>query len=182
MVNAVVISPSGAVGDIQIPAKTSDVLEWIRKKYKNPEFQFQGKIQDPIKDTNWLTIFASAIGSDDQTNHHILPSPFEEETYYGPIIILSTESEDQDEYSPNISTYVGIKADHYETVYQEWTFSEEEEEIPDDDAEEELEKDLDTSGQESDEQDPSDVTDAKESRPKKRGKSKSADTASKPAK
>ncbi len=51
-----------------------------------------------------------------------------------------------------------------------------------DDAEEELEKDLDTSGQESDEQDPSDVTDAKESRPKKRGKSKSADTASKPAK
>ena len=139
MVNAVVISPSGAVADIQIPAKTSDVLEWIRKKYKNPEFQFQGKIQDPIKDTNWVTIFASTIGNEDQTNHHILPSPFEEETYYGQIVVLSTESEDQDEYSPNISNYVNLKADHYEAIYQEWTFSDEDlEESPDDEAEEEL--------------------------------------------
>ena len=51
-----------------------------------------------------------------------------------------------------------------------------------DDAEEELEEDLDASKLESDEQDLSEVSDLKESRPKKRGKSKLAGTAIKPAK
>lgn len=128
MVNGVTISHNGTVGDISIPAKTADVLDWIRKKYKNSEFQFQGKIQDPIKETHWLSVFASSEGDEDQANMHILPSPYDEETYLGNIVILATESDNQDEYEPNVSSYVNLKADHYNTVYQEWTFVEDEEE------------------------------------------------------
>jgi DNA-directed RNA polymerase subunit M/transcription elongation factor TFIIS len=138
MVNAVVILANGTIGDIQVPAKTPDVLEWIRKKYKNSEIQFQGKIQDSIKDTHWLSIFSATNGDDDQTNQHMLPSPFDEETYTGPIVILATESEEQDQYDTHVSSYVNIKADHYETVYQEWTFAEDaDDEIIENDNEEE---------------------------------------------
>ena len=134
MVNCVVISINGTIGDIQIPSKTVDVLEWIRKKYKNPEIQFQGKIQDSIKDTHWLSIFAATNGDEEHINQHMLPSPFDEESYTGHIIILASESDEQDEYDANVSEYVNLKADHYETVFQEWAFAndeEEEEAIPD---------------------------------------------------
>ncbi len=133
MVNAVTISFNGTIGDIQIPTKTSDVLDWIRKKYKNNDIQFQGKIQDPIKDTQWLAIFACSDGDDEYTNVHILPSPFHEEVYIGNIVILATESDNQDEYEQNISSYVNLKSDHYNNVYQEWTFADEEE--PEEDVE-----------------------------------------------
>lgn len=128
MVNGVVISTNGSIGDIQVPVKTTDVLEWIRKKYKNSEIQFQGKIQDSIKDTQWLSIFAATNGDEDQINQHMLPSPFDEESYTGQIVILATESDEQDEYEPNITSYVNLKSDHYDTVYQEWTFAETESE------------------------------------------------------
>jgi transcription elongation factor S-II len=127
MVNGVVISPNGTIGDIQVPAKTADILEWIRKKYKNTEIQFQGKIQDSIKDTQWLSIFAATNGDEEHTNQHMLPSPFDEETYTGAIVILATESEEQDQYDPSVTSYINLKSDHYETVYQEWTFADEEE-------------------------------------------------------
>lgn len=125
MVNGVTISSNGTIGDIQVPSKTGDVLEWIRKKYKNTEIQFQGKLQDPIKDTQWLSIFASTLGDDEHTNVHILPSPFHEEVYIGQIVILATESDNQDEYDTNIASYVNLKSDHYNIVYQEWAFAEE---------------------------------------------------------
>jgi transcription elongation factor S-II len=128
MVNCIAISATGTISEIQIPAKTTDVLEWMRKKYKNQEIQFQGKIQDPIKDTLWLTIFASTVGDEEHSNQHMLPSPFDEETYYGPIVVLSTDNDNQDEYEPNISKYSNLKSDHYDAVYQEWTFAEDEEE------------------------------------------------------
>lgn len=137
MVNCVVISTNGTIGDVQIPSKTIDVLEWIRKKYKNSEIQFQGKIQDSIKDTHWLSIFAATNGDEEHTNQHMLPSPFDEETYTGQILILASESDEQDQYDANVSAYVNLKSDHYETVFQEWTFANDEdeevegEEIPD---------------------------------------------------
>lgn len=155
MVNGVTISHSGTVSDVSIPAKTSDVLEWIRKKYKNTDIQFQGKIQDPLKETQYLSIFASTDGDEDQINMHILPAPFHEETYIGNIVILATESDNEDQYEQNISSYVNLKVDYYNSVYQEWTFDEESEEeedvevdgddeededvIPDDEEEEEEE-------------------------------------------
>ena len=142
MVNGVVISINGTIGDIQVPAKTIDVLEWIRKKYKNSEIQFQGKIQDSIKETQWLSIFAGTNGDEEHINQHMLPSPFDEESYTGQIVILATESEEQDQYDTNISAYVNLKSDHYESVYQEWTFAEnesEDEDIVDVENEEETE-------------------------------------------
>lgn len=127
MVNCVVISTNGTIGDIQIPSKTVDVLEWIRKKYKNSEIQFQGKIQDAIKDTHWLSIFAATNGDEEHINQHMLPSPFDEESYTGQILILASESDEQDQYDANVSAYVNLKSDHYETVFQEWTFANDEE-------------------------------------------------------
>lgn len=134
MVNCVVISTNGTIGDVQIPSKTVDVLEWIRKKYKNSEIQFQGKIQDSIKDTHWLSIFAATNGDEEHINQHMLPSPFDEESYTGQILILASESDEQDQYDANISAYVNLKSDHYETVFQEWAFANDEEDegdIPD---------------------------------------------------
>lgn len=128
MVSGVVIAVSGTITDVSIPAKTADVLEWIRKKYKNTNIQFQGKIQDPTKETRWLSIFASISEDDENINQHMLPSPFDEETYGGSIIILATENENQDDYEKSVSNYVNLKPDEYETLYAEWTFDIEEEE------------------------------------------------------
>jgi len=114
MVNGVVISVSGNVNDITVPVKTTDVLDWIRKKYKNTSIQFQGKLQDPLKETRWLSIFAS-ISDDEDPNQHMLPSPLDEETFCGPIVVLATENEDQDDYEKPVSAYVNLKQDEYET-------------------------------------------------------------------
>jgi DNA-directed RNA polymerase subunit M/transcription elongation factor TFIIS len=131
MTYGVCIYTDGSVNDVQIPAKTVDVLEWIRKKYKSSEFQFQGKIQDPLKETQWLSVFASPCDNPDMTNSHMLPSPFDEETYSGNIVILATESDDQDKYDAHISNYVNLKAVDYNALYQEWTFADNEEDVPD---------------------------------------------------
>ena len=122
MVFGISISSSGTISDFTITNKTTDVLEFIRKKFKNPNIQFQGKIQDPLKDNLWISVFASTEGSDDNVNQHMLPSPFDEETYCGSIIMLSSSSEEQDEYDPNVNSYTNLKSEHYELLYQEWTF------------------------------------------------------------
>ena len=128
MVSGILVAVSGSVSELVIPPKTSDVLEWIRKKYRNTGIQFQGKIQDPTKGTRWLSVFACVSTDDENVNQHMLPSPFDEETYVGPIVILATESEDQDDYEKSISSYVPLTTDEYETLYAEWTFDIEEEE------------------------------------------------------
>lgn len=128
MVNGVAISHTGVISDITIPVKTTDVLDWIRKKYKNPSVQYQGKIQDPTKETRWLSVFAGISDDEETINQHMLPSPFDEETYGGTIVILATESEEQDDYEKSAALYVNLKHDDYETLYAEWTFSIEEEE------------------------------------------------------
>jgi DNA-directed RNA polymerase subunit M/transcription elongation factor TFIIS len=126
MVYGVVIAVNGHITDVSIPAKTSDVLDWIRKKYKCTNIQFQGKLQDPIKETRWLSIFASTEGDDENT--HMLPSPFDEDTYTSQIIVLATQTENQDSYESPVSLYVDLRADEYETLYQEWTFAIDEDE------------------------------------------------------
>jgi transcription elongation factor S-II len=128
MVNGIVIAVNGTVGDLTIPVKTNDVLDWIRKKYKNNGIQFQGKIQDPTKETRWLSVFACISEDEENVNQHMLPSPFDEETYTGNIVILATESEDQDDYEKAATSYINLKTDEYETLYAEWTFDIEEDE------------------------------------------------------
>jgi cobalamin biosynthesis protein CobT len=144
MVYGVCISTTSVYSEFQIPAKTSDVLEWIRKKYKNSEIQFQGKIQDPLKETRWLCVFASVTGDDDNVNSHMLPSPFDEETYYGPILILSSKDDNQDSYQQSVASYENIRSEEYETLYSEWTFAvddlEEEDEIEEEAVEEDEEE------------------------------------------
>lgn len=151
MVNGVTISYSGTVSDIIVPSKTQDVLDWIRKKFKTPSIQFQGKIQDPLKETQWFSVFASTEGDEEHTNMHMLPSPFQEETYIGTIVILATESENQDEYEQPISSYVSLKSEHYKSAYEDWVTddiseSDEEdievEEEPDEDVEEIIEEEI----------------------------------------
>ena len=44
MVVATAIGVSGVLSELVVPAKTSDVLEWLRKKTRQPALQFQGKI------------------------------------------------------------------------------------------------------------------------------------------
>jgi len=147
MVNSVVISVAGSLGEVQIPSKTTDVLEWIRKKYKNSDIQFQGKIQDPTKSSRWLSVFAAISTDDENINQHMLPSPFDEETYSGNIVILATESEDQDDYEKHISSYVNLTTDEYETLYAEWTFDIEEEEEQEVEETEELDDEEENEGE-----------------------------------
>ena len=128
MVAGILITVAGSVSELIVPPKTSDVLEWIRKRYKNTGIQFQGKIEDPTKPTRWLSIFACVSTDDENINQHMLPAPFDEETYAGPIAILATESEDQDDYEKMVSSYVPLSTDEYETLYAEWTFDIEDDE------------------------------------------------------
>jgi len=44
MVVATTIAVNGTLGEVSIPGKTADVLEWLRKKLKQPALQFQGKL------------------------------------------------------------------------------------------------------------------------------------------
>jgi DNA-directed RNA polymerase subunit M/transcription elongation factor TFIIS len=141
MTHGVVIALNGTVSDVQIPPKTTDVLEWIRKKYKVAGIQFQGKLQDPMKEGRWLSIFAST--TDDDENTHMLPSPFDEDTYTSQIIVLATQNENQDTYEPAISSYTDLKPSEYEALYQEWAFAVDEEDDQPDAIEEEFEDDSD---------------------------------------
>jgi DNA-directed RNA polymerase subunit M/transcription elongation factor TFIIS len=147
MTIGVSIATTGTLSDITIPAKTTDVLEWIRKKYKNTDIQFQGKIQDPLKDDRWLSIFA--YSSDEDENVHLLPSPFDEESYSGVIVILASMNEDQDTYDVHINAYTNLKSSDYETLYQEWTFADAEEE-EEEDNNDEVEEDEDEEEEEED--------------------------------
>ena len=142
MVVGISIDGSGILSEINIPIKTPDVLLWIRKKYKQ-QLQFQGNIQDPLKEDRWLLVFAKC-SEDDESNPHMLPSPFDEETYSGHIVILACGKE-QDDHSKLASDYTDLKLDDYETLYSEWSFhtsdneeEEEEEEIEIESVEEEI--------------------------------------------
>ena len=131
---AVSIALNGAITEFQIPAKTKDVLEWMRKKYKSPGLVFQGKLQDPSKETRMLSIFASISEDDEIVNTHMLPSPFDEEVYNSVILVLGTENDEDDSYLPAVSSYSPLRSHEYETLYQEWTFANDDEEddvIPD---------------------------------------------------
>jgi len=142
MVICVSITSNGGINEFTIPPKEKDILEFIRKKFKNTSVQFQGKIQDPLKESSWLSIFASSEGVEENINQHILPSPFNEENYYGHIVILSSDSEEQDEYERPSSSYTNLKSEYYELLYQEWTFDSEsnEDEIVEEDEEQEEEE------------------------------------------
>ena len=132
MVYAVSISQEGLVGEVQIPPKTTDVLEWIRKKYKNTNYQFQGNILHPLNENAQLNLFACIANEDDSMNQHLLPSPFNEESYTGHIIILMSV-DDEEKYKPTASEYTNLRSDDYALLYEEWNFSNDEDDDNEDD-------------------------------------------------
>ena len=120
---AVSIALNGTISDFQIPTKTKDILDFIRKKFKNNAIQFQGKLPDPSKETRMLSVLSSISEDDENVNSHMLPSPFDEEIYIGQIIIMASENDESDSFITNITSYTSIRSHEYETMYQEWTFA-----------------------------------------------------------
>ena len=55
MVLATSIQATGALQELTVPAKSVDVLEWLRTKLKQPGLQFQGKIQIHNKE-QWVAV------------------------------------------------------------------------------------------------------------------------------
>lgn len=130
MVLAVSIHPNGSSAEVTIPAKTPDVLAWLRTKTKNPNLQFQGKLQDKDR---WISVFAqTGSDSDDNVNQHVLPGNLQEETFVGPILLLATNSAKEDSYDLPAAAYQNLTTDEYDVVYNSWTFQDEDEEDDDD--------------------------------------------------
>ena len=134
MVSGIAVESSGILKELSVPIKTPDVLSWLRKKFKKPGMQFQGKIPDPGNPERWLSIFGCPTDDDEDVNPHILPPPFEDETYTGTIVILAVAS-DQDDYEKDASEYANIKTEEYETLYAMWQFEEQEDEEDEEDEE-----------------------------------------------
>lgn len=136
MVVATTIAVAGTIGELSIPNKTTDVLEWLRKKYKQPGLQFQGKIGEE------LVVFACPTDEEDEnTNTHILPSPFHEDTFQGVIVVMKTNTTNTDEYDKPATAYSDLPSGEYDEYYASCDFGEEEDEGEgeDDEEKEELE-------------------------------------------
>jgi hypothetical protein len=136
MVFATSIQITGALVDLNVPPKTADVLEWLRTKTKQPELQFQGKIQS--KGDGWVTIFAESGGEDsDDVNQHVLGGNFQEEIFVGSIVAMLSTNSNLDNYDKPASAYSNLKSGDYEIIYSSWTFDDEEDEddVDDDDDE-----------------------------------------------
>jgi len=119
MVLGVCITPTG-ISEVNVP-KTPDILEWVRKKNKNPTIQFQGKLYDSVAE-RWIAIFARVSDDDDDANPHVLPSPLDEESFVGTIFAFATLGENQDDYARSSTEYVNMTADEYNIAYAEWDF------------------------------------------------------------
>lgn len=131
MVIATSISSQGTFADVSIPAKTTDVLEWLRKKFKQPTLQFQGKI---VQEETGLSVFAVPSEEEDEhTNQHVLPPPFEDDSFQGTIVVLKSTQAEGDEYEKPASAYIDLRHAEYEEFYASCSFKEEEDEEEGDD-------------------------------------------------
>lgn len=136
MVVATTIQVAGTLGEVTIPAKTTDVLEWLRKKYKQPGLQFQGRLGDSF------SVFACPTEEEDEnTNQHVLPSPFHEDTFQGVIVVMKSETSNVDEYDKPAVAYTDLRSAEYDEYYASCNFGDEEdeEEGEDDEEKEEVE-------------------------------------------
>lgn len=131
MVVATVISIAGTFAEVSIPARTADVLEWLRKKYKQPTLQFQGKI---VTDKTRYSVFASSSDEEDEnTNQHMLPPPFHDDSFQGVVVLLKSTTETTDEYDKHASMYADLPSTEYDEYYATVVFDEADDE--DDEAE-----------------------------------------------
>ena len=131
MVVATTIAVSGILGEVTIPAKTTDVLEWLRKKYKQPGLQFQGKLSEEI------LVFATPTDEEDEnTNIHILPTPFHDDTFQGIMVVMKSTTDSTDEYDKPAAAYADLRFAEYDEFYASCSFGEDDEVGEDDDDEE----------------------------------------------
>ena len=139
MVVATAIAVSGVIGEVTLPNKTADVLEWLRKKYKQPGIQFQGKL---TSDEHFLVVFACPTEEEDEhTNPHILPSPFQEDTFQGVIVVMKSNTQNTDEYDKSATAYSDLPSGEYDEFYASCSFDEDEniDDVDDDEEKENLE-------------------------------------------
>lgn len=147
MVLATLVSIQGTLSETTIPAKTMDVLEWLRKKLKQPALQFQGKC---VHEQHTFAFFAAPAESEDETvNQHMLPPPFHDDTFQGILAVLKSANPNPDDYDPQASKYIDLKAVEYDEFYQTCTFKDE-----DEDEAEEAEYEEDPAEEEEEEEDP----------------------------
>lgn len=131
MVVATIVSAQGSLSEASIPAKTADVLEWLRKKLKQPNLQFQGKI---VNETDYYSVFAvpaSDETDEEEVNQHMLPSPFHEDSFQGSLAILKSKSSNTDEYEKLASAHEDLKSSAYDEFYASCTFGDDEEDAAD---------------------------------------------------
>jgi DNA-directed RNA polymerase subunit M/transcription elongation factor TFIIS len=153
MVLATIVSVQGSLSEVNIPGKTADVLEWLRKKLKQMSLQFQGKI---ATDEFAYSVFAVPMEDEDETtNQHMLPPPFHEDSFQGSIAILKTLIKESDEYEKPASAYVDLHSAEYDEYYTSCTFKE-------DDDEEEKEGEEDDEEEEDDDEEETEETPARE--------------------
>ena len=128
MVLVTVVQPSGTLSLLTIPAKTEDVLVWLRGKTKQPELQFQGKIQIHNKE-QWVAVFAESGNDDedddDKINQHALGGNFQDEIFVGVIVMMLSSNSNADNYDKLPSAYLNMKPNDYETVYANWSATDE---------------------------------------------------------
>lgn len=129
MVVATVISQQGSLSEVVIPTKTPDVLEWLRKKYKSPGLQYQGKL---VNEGVYYSVFACPVADDEEANQHMLPPPFHDDSFQGTIVVMKSRSSNVDEYEKPASAHDNLLNAEYDEYYASCTFDEEAE----DDAEE----------------------------------------------
>jgi DNA-directed RNA polymerase subunit M/transcription elongation factor TFIIS len=142
MVFGVCIQVTGSLVELNIPAKITDVLEWLRTKLKQPGLQYQTKI---TSDDKYITLFAeSGEDDDDDVNQHVLGGG---EVYVGNMVALLTNNSNMDNYEKSASSYLNLKPAEYESIYSRWAFdgdeeSEEENEYEEPQEEEEIEVEM----------------------------------------
>jgi len=135
MVVATFISNQGVFGEVTIPPKTADVLEWLRKKYKQSTMQFQGKITN--QELTYVVFATPSDEEDEDTNIHILPQPFQDDSFQGVIVVLKPKDTSSDDYTKPASGYDDLRSAEYDEFYSSCSFTNEDEELEDGDIEEE---------------------------------------------
>lgn len=149
MVLATVISVQGGLSEVSVPAKTADVLEWLRKKLKQLSLQFQGKI---VCEEYAYSVFAVPMDDEDETtNQHMLPPPFHDDCFQGSIAVLKTTTKESDEYEKPASAYIDLHSAEYDEYYASCTFKEDDEDEEKENAEEEEDNEDDDDDEEEEE-------------------------------
>jgi DNA-directed RNA polymerase subunit M/transcription elongation factor TFIIS len=133
MVIALFIATTGTLTEVPIPAKTPDVLEWLRKKTKQPLMQFQGKM---LHDDDAFAVFGVPCDEEEEnTNQHMLPPPFNDDLFTGTLVVMNSVNANADDYDAHANQYKDLRSAEYDEFYSTSTFQEEEDEEKEDEDE-----------------------------------------------